>query len=91
MGLNAKTCHNCRGAVSTDDLEKRRAVTVLRRLYCSSCSDRIASTGHRGLDRGAVVLGHARSPRLMTAAALLALALLAVLYAAFARGWGLHP
>lgn len=49
-------CKVCRAELSQADFDAGRAVTLLRRHYCLSCSNELAGTGgRRGLSPGVAV------------------------------------
>lgn len=62
-------CHGCRASIPPADLEKRRAVIVLKKPYCRDCAEQITTRRY------------SRRPHrvVMAAAALLILCLLAAL------------
>jgi len=87
VSKNFRSCHTCGGPISLDDLEKRRAVIVLKRSYCGACSDRIVASGTSATGRRLYLssLFLSSRPRLLAAVAI-AVALAAVLLLTLGRG-----
>ena len=103
MDHTERACYSCSVPIPSSDLEKSRAITVLKKPYCRACSDRIASCGLPRTQRftrrillGTMALvgvrdhlGQLRRP-LYLVAVILSLGLMALVFVAMAWGWGIR-
>lgn len=81
-------CHVCKSSFPGTDFERGGAVRVLRRDYCGECAEEIATQGMKGTQRILRRLrsrGPAMLQRVLLAAAVLGVALVAILYAVLHR------
>jgi hypothetical protein len=103
MGQVGPSCSQCNVGIPSSDLHQTRAVTVLKKPYCRDCSEQIAHGGLRGTPRflrkiqfGTMALGGVRDPLgqhrrpLYLAVAILSLGLMALVFMAATRGWGIR-
>jgi uncharacterized paraquat-inducible protein A len=72
MDAHRRPCETCDTTVSLSDLERGRAVMVMKRAYCGRCSERIAASGSRTPRRARLLAAAAIA---ITLGALLALLL----------------